>query len=66
MPRKTTVVTVSMNYELGPAVKDNIARIKNCIEYAGTQQPDILCLPEDFSTAGITLPLEEKAEPGSK
>lgn len=62
MPRKVKVVTTCMNGNLGPTAKDNLDRMLEVLDFACVLRPDIVCLPENFVTAGTELRLEEKAE----
>jgi beta-ureidopropionase len=63
MPRKIKVVTTCMNGQLGPTAKDNLDRVLAMLDAACALSPDIVCLPEGFATAGVSLSLQEKAEP---
>jgi len=64
MPRKVRVATVSMMYRGGPTAEDNRARIRELLDQAGGERPDIICLPETFLSQGVPFTsLAQIAEP---
>ena len=62
MPRKIRVSTVCMRGRLGPTVEKNREHVLELLDLACAENPDIVCLPENFATAGVSLPVEKKAE----
>jgi len=63
MPRKTKVVTTCLNGLSGRTVKDRLDSAMALLELACRLRPDVVCLPENFASAGIPLPPAERAEP---
>lgn len=62
MPRKARVATMCLNGKTGPTIEENMERAMALLDLALKQAPDVVCLPENFATAGTPLSLEEKAE----
>ncbi|MFO7900324.1 MAG: nitrilase-related carbon-nitrogen hydrolase, partial [Planctomycetota bacterium] len=63
MPRKTRVVTTCMGNVRKGSAEANRERALGILDAACKLGPDIVCLPENFVTVGLEVPLEEKAEP---
>ncbi len=63
MPRKVRVTTTCMAGVRLPTVDENRKYVLGLLDLACAQKPDIVCLPEAFATAGVSLPLAQKAEP---
>lgn len=62
MPRKIRVVTVCMNRQFGKTLKEGLEIGLRLLDQALAQKPDIVCLPENFASAGCSLDLHEKCE----
>ena len=64
MARKVRVATVSWVYGGGPMVEDNRTRVRDLLDQAVAEKPDIIALPETFVSQGVahTSPAEV-AEP---
>jgi predicted amidohydrolase len=71
MPRKIRAVTTSFAtledvqppYNLrSPSVNENLALGLSLLDAAGAQQPDLVCLPETFTAAGMPYSAETWAE----
>lgn len=63
MSRKVNVATVSYSYKGGPSVEDNRTRIGELLDQAVASRPDIIALPETFTSQGVPYStLDEIAE----
>ena len=64
MSRKIWVSTTSWQLQGGPTVQDNLDKACKLIDIAGRDEPDIICLPEMFTTRGVPhKQAEEVAQP---
>jgi beta-ureidopropionase len=63
MPRKVRVVTTCKLDVRKKTMDENREHMLGILDFACTQKPDIVCLPENFVSVGIAGPLSEKAEP---
>jgi beta-ureidopropionase len=62
--RRVRVATVSFQYRGGPTVEANRVLIRNLLDQAVAEQPDIVVLPESFVSQGVDYTaLEQIAEP---
>jgi len=63
MARKVRVATVSWLYAGGPTVEDNRQRVRELLDQAVAEKPDIIALPETFVSQGVaTASADEIAE----
>lgn len=63
MSRKVRVATVAWLYKGGPTVEDNRMRVRELLDQAVAERPDIIALPETFVSQGVDYEtLEEIAE----
>ncbi|MBS7614810.1 carbon-nitrogen hydrolase family protein [Candidatus Bathyarchaeota archaeon] len=62
MGRNTRVATVCQGGNFHNTVEANREYIMKLLDLALKQKPDIVCLPETFTAASITKPIEELAE----
>ena len=53
MPRKVWVSTISSASANGPTVQANLAKACDLLELACMTKPDIVCLPEVFTSHGV-------------
>ncbi|HHN47197.1 MAG TPA: carbon-nitrogen hydrolase family protein [Planctomycetes bacterium] len=63
MPRKVNVATVCMGGYRGGSIAANLDYTLSLLDAACSLHPDVVCLPENFATVGISPPLAEKAQP---
>ncbi len=62
--RSVRVATVSLQYRGGPTAEANRTMIRDLLDQAVAEQPDIVALPESFVSQGVAYTaLEEIAEP---
>jgi predicted amidohydrolase len=62
MPRKVRVTTTSFHGNPAPSVESNRAFAGTCIEAAGAERADLVCLPETFLEIGLDRELRPVAE----
>ncbi len=62
MGRKTRVATVCQGRNFHSSIEANREYVMKLLNLALKQKPDIVCLPETFTAASITKPIEELAE----
>lgn len=63
MPRKTRIATIGQCGRFGRSIDESVAMMLQALEPVWPQEPDIVCLPENFATAGLAVPTEDKAQP---
>jgi predicted amidohydrolase len=64
MSRKVWVSTTAFGGRCGPTREDNLALAARLLDRAATERPDVICLPETFTSAGCeNEPAVERAEP---
>ncbi len=63
MPRKARVATTCLGTRRPRSVEHAREYGLELLDLACTTDPDIVCLPENFSTFSVVAPLSEKAEP---
>jgi predicted amidohydrolase len=62
MPRKVRVTTTSFHGNPAPSIESNRALAAICVEAAGAEQADLVCLPETFLEIGLDRELRPVAE----
>ncbi|HOU13216.1 MAG TPA: carbon-nitrogen hydrolase family protein [Anaerolineae bacterium] len=60
---RARIATVCQNEEYYPTIEENRAHILHLLDLALAQRPDLVCLPETFTTAGVLGPEANLAEP---
>ncbi len=63
MPRDARIVTTSLGGAAQPTLQANLDRGLSLLVTACRQKPDAVCLPENFTTWGLTDPKAELAQP---
>lgn len=63
MPRKVKVLTTCQIGRAGRTIQESVERMAKLLELGWAEEPDIVCLPETFPTAGTALSRAEKSEP---
>lgn len=63
MPRNVRVVTMALGGRRQPTVEANRWMVMDLLDQACAERPDVVCLPETFTTVGMRGPAADAAEP---
>ncbi|MBN1875281.1 MAG: carbon-nitrogen hydrolase family protein [Anaerolineae bacterium] len=63
--RRARIATVCQNTQFYPTMEQNRARVLGLLDMALTQKPDLVCLPETFTTVSLSGSAADLVEPVS-